>query len=354
MIKDDQLTIGMGFIGAGMIGQLAHMFCYQQISSCSLTGLAELREQLGKEVLSKQNIANYYPNHLELLKNPDINAVAVVTRRHATGQIVLDALNAGKHVLSEKPMAHTLEQSIQLVEAARKNNLIYSVGYMKRYDPGVIFARQLIREAINEGYWGDLQSVHCYSYGGNFAPGYQQGHDFLMTDENRPDGLVLWPIAPDWLEPQLHERYAWFLNVFCHDINLVRYLIDGKHQLQSANFGESTYALLMTANNINISYDFIEQDSSAWTEGIQINFKSASLLIQLPAPLDKNNTARVYVLKDGNKEALTYPDHTWAFQNQALYFIDTILNNNKNTLNSGEDSLEDMRLIEQIWRFYKG
>ncbi|WP_439368810.1 Gfo/Idh/MocA family oxidoreductase [Bradyrhizobium sp. DASA03120] len=80
-----------------------------------------------------------------------MSAVVVVTKRRATGPIVLDALNTGRHVQSEKPMACTIVQAASLVEAARRQRLIYSMGYVKRHDARVARALDLVNGS--EGAW---------------------------------------------------------------------------------------------------------------------------------------------------------------------------------------------------------
>src|SRR5438270_584355 len=117
--------LGIGIVGAGMVGQLAHIANYRQLADCRVLALADLRAELRRQVGERFGITRLYASHLELLEDPEVEAVVVVTNRPATGPVVLDALEAGKHVFSEKPMAHTLAQGVQLVEAAEAHDLRY-------------------------------------------------------------------------------------------------------------------------------------------------------------------------------------------------------------------------------------
>src|SRR5258706_15974669 len=101
--------VRIGMIGAGMIGQLAHLSNYVRTPGCRVTALAELRPDLGKAAMDTFGVPKMYGSHREMLAANEIDATVVVTRRPATGPVVLDVLNAGKHVLSEKPMAHTTD-----------------------------------------------------------------------------------------------------------------------------------------------------------------------------------------------------------------------------------------------------
>src|SRR5579864_8159819 len=191
-------------IGAGIIGHRSHLAHFTEIERCRVVALAELRPELGRQVCRKFGIPRLYSSHGEMLDDPEIEAVVVVTRRHATGPIVLDALRSGRHVLSEKPMAHTRAQGERLV-AAQPAGKRYSIGYMKRHDAGVAQAKALLDELRQSGELGQIVLVRAWCFGGDIRVGT---HGFVMTDEVRPDGIELWPIAPDWLPTTLHEDYA--------------------------------------------------------------------------------------------------------------------------------------------------
>src|SRR5262245_43429965 len=123
-----QRKLNIGMIGAGFIGQLAHLMNYIEIPGCQILGLAEFRPELRRKVAERYGIPRVYATHRDLLQDADIEAVVVVTPRPYTAPVVLDCLEAGKHVLSEKPMAGTSEQGERLVECARRRKLHYAVG----------------------------------------------------------------------------------------------------------------------------------------------------------------------------------------------------------------------------------
>src|SRR5882724_4424058 len=113
------VDVRIGMVGAGMVGQLAHLANFVQVPGCRVTALAELRPRLGAMAAERFQVPQVFSSHREMLAADVVDAVVVVTRRPATAPIVLEALEAGKHVLSEKPMAHTSAQAKRLVEAAR-------------------------------------------------------------------------------------------------------------------------------------------------------------------------------------------------------------------------------------------
>src|SRR5689334_9912963 len=120
-----------------MVGQMCHLANFAANPACRVVAIADLRPDLAAAAAQKFGVPRIYATHRELLADGEVSAVVVVTKRRATGPIVLDALNSGRHVLSEKPMAYTTLQAASLADAARRRSLVYSIGYMKRHDAGV-------------------------------------------------------------------------------------------------------------------------------------------------------------------------------------------------------------------------
>src|SRR6478609_2542696 len=106
-----------------MVGQMCHLANFASNPACRVVAVADLRPDLAAAAARKFGITRVYATHRELLADSEVSGVVVVTRRRATGPIVLDALNSGRHVLSEKPMAYTTAQATSLVEAAQRQSL---------------------------------------------------------------------------------------------------------------------------------------------------------------------------------------------------------------------------------------
>lgn len=343
--------IGIGIVGAGFVGQLAHLESFVSVENCRVVGLAELRPELGRRVAEKYGIPNVYDDHHGLLKDPAVDAVVVVTRRAATGPIVLDALNAGKHVLSEKPMAHTVEQGERLVHAAARSGKRYAVGFMKRHDPGVQQAKSIL-DRLHEGRaLGSVVGARGYCFGGDAG---RPADGYIVTSEPRPEGLVLWPVAPNWMPEDMVDRYAEFLNVFTHVLNMLRYLLGKMPRVTSARLpsaDEDEYVARLDFGGIEAILELAVSETEGWHEGVEIEFEKGSLDVRFPPPLKPGATAEVFV--DGALGAdftTSMPsDPRWAFQCQAEAFITDIIEN-RTPLADGADAIDDLRLAEAVWR----
>ena len=119
----------------------------------------------------------------DILRNPEIEAVAVATPNHLHAPIAIAALNAGKHVLLEKPMATTLADCDAIVAAAARSKAQITIGLQCRLSP--LWGR--IRELIDEGSIGAVQHVHVSL----FRHPYRQGAAGWRYDKARVGSWIL-------------------------------------------------------------------------------------------------------------------------------------------------------------------
>lgn len=336
----------LGIVGAGMVGQMCHLANYIANSQCRVVALADLRPELAAAAAAKFGVKQIYRTHLELLADREVTAVVVVTRRRATGPIVLDALNSGRHVLSEKPMAYTAEQARTLIGAASKRNLIYAIGYMKRHDAGVARAMTLLSRLRADRSLGNVVSARGWCFAGE--TGVQQGA-FTMTTEPRPDGIKLWPDGPDWMPASMRSGYDTFLNVYSHIINLARYALGASPKLVESRIRVPAAATVtLDFDGVPCTLQLANETAGAWREGLVVTFERGSLTIELPPPFSDGTEARV-VLEDGRQMHELRCGVSWAFRRQADAFVTNILQGTT-PLASGEDSVEDIALAETVWQ----
>jgi predicted dehydrogenase len=133
----DQVTLGV--IGAGGRGTYV-MATFQKDPSLRVGAICDVYEpnlERGVSLASKieGNHPKLYRNYKELLADKDIQAVLIATPEHWHAQMVLDAIAAGKDVYVEKPLCHTPEEGVKLVEAEKRTKSIIQVGMQRRsYD----------------------------------------------------------------------------------------------------------------------------------------------------------------------------------------------------------------------------
>ena len=339
----------IGWVGAGFVGQVAHLSSYIEIPEIDIVGLAELRPNLGELACAKYNIPKLYDDHLSLLEDGDLDAVVAIVRREHTASVALDVLTKGIPLFTEKPMAPTLEQGAMLVRQANKNRCLYSTGFMRRHDEGVQIAKALLDELVATNELGDVLFFRCYCFGGG---DYCNITGYTKTSEPQPRHLIL-PIAPDWLPKSFENEYERFSNVFVHDINLMRYLVDRTPLVTHVDYRKFSGSVSFDFGNYPGVFEFAHLDTTrSWQEGVEIVFETGRLVLELTPAFLRNQPACVKVYKEKNNGTteMINPrgDWTWAFKRQAQAFVNNLLHGT-NSLASGADGLEDLRLVEKIW-----
>ena len=145
--------IRVGVIGCGLIGQMMHLPHLKELHELfELVALCDVSPGTLKYVADYCGVTKRFTNHHDLLKEPLDAAVVLSADSH--GQVIVDALRAGKHVFTEKPMCFTLREADEILAAHKKAGTACMVAYMKRYDPGFRYARPLIQQMK------DLQAIH--------------------------------------------------------------------------------------------------------------------------------------------------------------------------------------------------
>ncbi|EIG62962.1 Gfo/Idh/MocA family protein [Bradyrhizobium sp. WSM1253] len=336
---------GIGIIGTGMVGQMCHLANFAANPACRVVAIADLRPDLAAAAAQKFDIARVYGTHRELLADSEVSAVVVVTKRRATGPIVLDALNSGRHVLSEKPMAYTAAQAVALAEAARRHNLVYSIGYMKRHDAGVARALAELARLRTDQSLGRIVGARGWCFGGSTG---RSQDNFVMTGEVRPDGLELWQDSPDWMPGVMLPGYDNFLNVFSHIINLARYMLGSSPTVAESTI-ESSGAATVTLDfdGVACALQLANGSEGVWREGLSIAFERGALTIELPPPFAEQE-AEVILDQQGQRTQLRR-DTSWAFRRQADAFVADIVER-RTPLASGAESVADIALAEAIWK----
>lgn len=135
----------MGVIGAGVWAE-THCITYDLAPNAELLAVCDLIPEKAETLAKKYSAKNVYTDYREMLGNSSIDAVAVVTPDFAHKQPVVDAANAGKHILVEKPMATTLADAIEMNEAAKRNKVILMPDFHNRWNPCFVTAKDSIAD----------------------------------------------------------------------------------------------------------------------------------------------------------------------------------------------------------------
>lgn len=135
--------IKVAVFGCGAIAQRRHIPEYAENQHVELVAFADPNLERAQEMVELYG-GKAYASYEEILANEEIDAVSVCTPNYLHAPMTIAAANAGKHVLVEKPMACSIEEAEQMIEAAQKNNVYLMVGHNQRLMPPHVKAKEIL------------------------------------------------------------------------------------------------------------------------------------------------------------------------------------------------------------------
>jgi len=136
----------VGMIGAGLFSNVTILPCLKKIDGISLRGVATATGSSGKNVAGQFGFEYCTTDHREILKDPKINTVLIATRHDLHCQMIIEALEAGKDVFAEKPLALSADEVKKISEAHKKSGKRLMVGFNRRFSPFAVRAKELMGE----------------------------------------------------------------------------------------------------------------------------------------------------------------------------------------------------------------
>ncbi|CEI81163.1 dehydrogenase [Oceanobacillus oncorhynchi subsp. incaldanensis] len=195
------MSLKIAVIGCGSIAKHRHLPEYAANKHVEITAVCDIVGERAEEAAVKYE-AKAYTDYKELLKQDDIDAVSVCLPNYLHAPVSVDALNAGKHVLCEKPMATSAEEADQMIEAAQRSGKKLMIGHNQRF----VNSHQKVRELIASGAVGKV-----YSFRTTFGHGGPEGWS--------ADGKDSWFFKKD-------EAFIGAMgDLGVHKADLIRYLL---------------------------------------------------------------------------------------------------------------------------------
>ncbi len=190
----------VGVIGVGNMGKF-HVINYSELNNVELIAISDVNEEKGRKMAEDFN-CKFYRDFKEMIRseNLDIVSVCVPTKYHK--DVVIFCLNNKVNVLVEKPIADTLINAEEMIEASNKNNVKLTVGHIERFNPAVI----KLKEVIQEGRLGKISSIIIRRVG----------------------------VCP----PQIKDANV-IIDLGVHDIDIINYLLERNPDKIEVNGGKS-------------------------------------------------------------------------------------------------------------------
>jgi predicted dehydrogenase len=176
--------VRIGVVGAGRWGP-NYVRNFSEIESVAVVAVADPRAEALEGVGRRFPALQLFADYRELVNHPEVDAIVVATPAVTHYEIGLACLQAGKHVLVEKPLAGNAAEALELARYSLDKGQIFMVGHIFRFHPGV----NKLREILYEGTLGATRYVHCVRT--NLGP-------------VRRDVSVIWDLAPHDVSIALH------------------------------------------------------------------------------------------------------------------------------------------------------
>src|ERR1700735_3143976 len=155
-MSSEELRVAV--VGAGSWSQRAHIPGWQRDPRVQVAAVADLSAEAAGRAAAEFGIARAVTDYRELLDDPSIDVIDVATGNEAHFQASWDALEAGKHVLCEKPVHRDARQTKRAAELAASKGLKTKLGFTFRFAPAVMYAKDL----IDQGFVGEPYVFNGY------------------------------------------------------------------------------------------------------------------------------------------------------------------------------------------------
>lgn len=231
----------VGVIGAGGIVQGAHLPAYQK-AGLPIRAITDINQAKAQALADEFGIPHVYPSAEALLADPEIEVVDIAVPASEQPALVLAALDAGKHVLAQKPLATTVEAALELAEKAEASGLLVGVNQQLRCDEGMAAAYEMVQR----GWLGELSGFS------------------ITVNLDTPWHLWDWAQSMERLEVMIHSIHyhdvvRWFLGnpkrVFALAGRTAGQAPIGETRTVSSYLYESGVVAVVHANHVNKGED---------------------------------------------------------------------------------------------------
>jgi len=234
-----------GVVGTGSRSRNSHLPILRdytpEVEVVALCDITPENLQEGIKVYGK-SVAAYSDYHKMLSEHPEMDAVVVVVPNFLHAPVTIAALEAGKHVLTEKPIATHVADATKMIETAKKHQRVLGVGFEMRYS--LLFHR--MAELLGQGAIGDLELVFAALFRGDWNP--------RSWKYNNPQTGV----STNWRFLTYTSGCA-LMEDGIHELDVIHWLVNAQPKLIQAQGGNNVYRDRETVDNAGLLIEFANQ-----------------------------------------------------------------------------------------------
>lgn len=363
----------VGVIGCGAVAQIMHIpYLCDYDEHFEVVALADIYKPVLDAVGDRYQVARRYTDWQDLLANDDIDAV-VIAHGGSHRDSIIAALDAGKHVFTEKPLTWNLREAEEVAERVAQSDRIVQVAYHKRYDPGFRYAREQVKKMDDLGFVR-ITVLHPPDEMGHSPFRIRLGEgrvkedhiDPISWDEQVRNGLQglaggdLAPLVDEALgdarkgDNRLRLGYGIIVVSIIHQVYSMFGFLGKPERVISTDIwreGFSIHALIEYPNQVRCTIDWhFLAELKDYREEYAFYGNGQRVALQLPSPYLKNFPSPVIVqggegeLAWEKKVVVSYDE---AFRNELLAFHHCVTEN-KQPETTVAEAVEHMAFIQQL------
>lgn len=287
----------IGIIGCGGIANAKHMPSLAKIKECEMVAFCDIIPERAEKAKKDYGTidAKVYTDYKQLLDDKSIDVVHVLTPNIDHSYITVDALNAGKHVMCEKPMAINSQEAQKMLDAAKKTGKKLTIGYQGRHRANSLFAKR----ACEEGVLGDIYYARATALRRRGVPTWG-----VFIEEDKQGGGPLIDIGTHALDLTL-----WTMNNYSPKYCVGTTFHKLNKQTETGNAGgdwdvnkftteDSAFGFVVMENGATINLE------ASWAINLLDTREAVTTLCGTKAGLDMNDGLRINGVMFGKKYIL--------------------------------------------------
>ena len=308
--------VRVGVVGAGNISHNAHLPAYKSVTNAKVVAICDLDIERAKKAAEDFDIPHYYDSVTEMLANEDIDAVDICTWNSAHAPVAIEAANAGKHVICEKPLTVSVENAEKIAAAIKANGVKFMLAVPGRFGN----KNQYIRKMLDSGELGEVVASFFFRGGGTPLWSYEN----WLLDREKGGGA-------------LFDQHV-------HDVDMINFLFGMPEKVSTVGktmFEKSAYDTLTT--NYIYKNGMPCNTQNDWTltspyfyQDFRVNFTKGTVV---------KDTAGFHIYrKEGENEEYEVPSKN-PYYEETKFFAQCILDGKPITYNMPEDSKNTIRIV---------
>jgi predicted dehydrogenase len=322
------MSIKVGVVGLGMMG-LTHLDAYAKLDGVEVVALADRdedrlhgRTQAGGNIEGQAEggfdyeSVRKYTDASELIADPALDVVDICLPTPAHVPFGIRALEAGKHLLTEKPLARSYDDAMKLVQAAEASDKIAMCAMCMRFWPGWTW----LKEMIDEKRFGELLSLSFRR-------------------------LASHPQGPFYQDGDANGGAA--LDLHIHDADFVQFLFGLPKSVSSVGYSSKTSAVDHIATRYDVGSDTLIRAEGSWAmaDGYAFCMQFSANFEHASAEFDSNSDAPLKLFQDGEAKPVDL-EAGMGYDHEIAYFLDCVRNNRQPEIVTMQDAANAVKLIE--------